>query len=262
MRLKVDLLPQGPYADVVVLVDVLRTSTVAPILFDKGLGHLYLCSSLRASRALALKHGHLLFGERGGMPPEGFNYGNSPAELLAADLDAQGAVLTSENAPRTLSAFSQARHVLLGSLYNADAVVARAAELAQEEVAVVCSGFAGHEDLDDTLGAGFLAARLKQTAPDAELAGAAALAIGLLKAFPDPLEGLWQSRSGHYLRGIGLSEDIVVASLVSHSRQVPELKDTFEEEGSSLYCFSAQAATGHAAGGTPQRNEALMTSSQ
>jgi 2-phosphosulfolactate phosphatase len=64
VRLKVDLLPQGPYPDVVVLIDVLRTSTVAPILFDKGLSHLYLCPSLRASRAVALRHGHLLFGAR------------------------------------------------------------------------------------------------------------------------------------------------------------------------------------------------------
>jgi 2-phosphosulfolactate phosphatase len=248
---------------VVVLIDVLRTSTVAPILFDKGLSHLYLCPSLRASRAVALRHGHLLFGERGGMPPEGFNYGNSPAELLAAVLDARGAVLTSENAPRTLPALSQARHLLLGSLYNADAAAARAAELAREEVALVCSGFAGHEDLDDTLGAGFLAARLKQIFPEAELAGAAALAIGLLKAFPDPLEGLWQSRSGHYLRRLGLSEDIVVASLVSHSQQVPELTDTSEEEGSSLYCFESGAAASHHTGGAPpQRAEQLTASSR
>ncbi|MDQ3396328.1 MAG: 2-phosphosulfolactate phosphatase [Deinococcota bacterium] len=237
MRLRVELLPQGPYRDVVILIDVLRTSTMAPLLFDKGITHLYLCPSLRVSRAVARQHGHLLLGERGGLPPEGFNYGNSPAELARASLDRRGAVLTSENAPRTLPALSGAKHLLLGSLYNADAVVKRALELAKDEVAMVCSGFAGHEDLDDTLSAGFLAARLKQSLPEATLEGAAALAISLLKAFPDPLEALWQSRSGHYLRKLGLTEDIAIASLVSTSTKVPELAERIEEEDTSLFCF-------------------------
>lgn len=263
MRLKLDLLPRGPYPDVVVLVDVLRTSTVAPILFDKGLRHLYLCPSLRVSRAVAQRHAYLLFGERGGLPPEGFNYGNSPAELLAADLSARSAVLTSQNAPATLPALNGARHVLLGALYNADAVAARAAELAREEVALVCCGFAGQEDLDDTLGAGFIAARLKQLLPEAELAGAAVMAVSLLKAFPDPLEGLWQSRSGHYLRKLGMSEDLVIASLVSLSRRVPELKSIRDEEGSSLHCFESDPERAQPAGAVPPRQaEPLTASSQ
>jgi 2-phosphosulfolactate phosphatase len=254
MRLKVDLLPQAPYRDTVILIDVLRTSTMAPLLFDKGVTKLYLGSSLRASHAIAKQHGYLLLGERGGLPAEGFNYGNSPAELFRVALQTDGAVLTSENAPKTLPLISQAEHVLIGSLYNAEAVVTRAAEVAHEEIGLVCAGFAGQEDLDDTLTAGFLTARLKQLLPHAKLAGAATLAVSLLKAFPNPLEALWQSCAGHYLRELGLQEDIAIASLLSHSRQVPELADVLDEEGSPFYLFGSAAPGRRAVAGPPRQD--------
>ena len=105
-----------------------------------------------------------------------------------------------------------------------------------EEVALVCCGFGGNEDLDDALTAGYLAARLEQRT-QLELSSAAHLAVGLLKAFPDPLEAFWTSQSGRYLRGLNLSDDIAVASLVSQSGKVPELEEKSVIDGTPLYRF-------------------------
>ena len=69
-----------------------------------------------------------------------------------------------------------------------------------------------------------MAARLEQRT-QLDLSGAAHLAVGLLKAFPDPLEAFWTSQSGRYLRNLNLSDDIAVASLVSQSGKVPELEE-------------------------------------
>ncbi len=236
INLTVDLTPKGPYGGAVVLIDALRSCTVAPILFERGLETLFLSPSLRASRKLAEARELLLLGERGGLPPEGFNYGNSPSEFLALDLRGRAAVMVSENLPKTLPLVADAKHVLLGALYNADAVVARLQALNIEEVALVCCGFGGSEDLDDTLTAGYLAARLEPRT-QLKLSGAAHLAVGLLKAFPDPLEAFWTSQSGHYLRGLNLPDDIAVASLVSQSDKVPELEDRSVVEGAPLYRF-------------------------
>lgn len=223
MNLRVELSPKGTYPDVVVVIDVLRACTLAPILFDRGLQTLYLSSSIRRARRLAEAQDVLLIGERNGLPPEGFNYGTSPSEVGHADFSGRSAVLISENGPRALAQTAGARHVLLGSLYNADAVVARAAALAEHEIALVCAGFGGDEDLDDTLCAGYLAAQLKRRWPEATLGGGALFAISLLKAFPAPVGALWGSRAGHYLRRLDLTDDIAVGSLVAQARHVPHL---------------------------------------
>ncbi len=239
MRLRVDLLPRGEYGDVVVLIDVLRSCTVAPILFDNGLKELYLCPSLRTSRKAAAEKGLLLLGERGGLVPEGFNYGNSPTELRQVNMAGRSAVMISENAPKTLPAVAGAKHVLLGSFYNADAVMARGLELATEEIALVCCGFGGEEDLDDVLVAGYLAGRLKQRLPEASPLGAGWMCLSLLKTFPDPLEALWYSRAGQALRRLELAGDLVVASLISRSDKAPRLSAVTEGERASLYRFEA-----------------------
>lgn len=239
MNLRVDLAPKHDYTDVVVVIDVLRTGTLAPILFSRGLSELYLSSSIRRAQRLAETQELLLIGERGGLPPEGFNYGTSPAKIAHAEITGKRAVLISENGPKALAKTTGARHVLLGSLYNADAVVAAAAARAEHEVALVCAGLADGEDMDDTLCAGYLAAQLRRRFPDAPLAGAARFSIGLLKAFPAPVGALWGSRAGHYLRRLDLTDDIAVGSLVSQTRYVPRL---VEQEEDNLYRFTADLA--------------------
>ncbi len=240
MRLRVDLIPKGPYSDVVVLIDVLRSCTVAPILFEQGLEKLYLCPSLRLARAVAKEQDYLLLGERGGLPPEGFNYGNSPAFFINTDFSGQSAVLVSENLPKAISNITGAKHLLLGSLYNAEAVIHKAFELASEEIALVCCGMLGSEDLDDSFTAGYLAARLKRADNKLELRGAAAMTLSLFRAFPNPLEALWHSRTGHYLRSLGLEEDLAISSYISQSEAVPGQRETIAHERANLYCFDTK----------------------
>jgi 2-phosphosulfolactate phosphatase len=244
VKLRVDLLPKSGYSDVVVVIDVLRTCTIAPLLFDRGLAALYMSASIRRALHLAEAEDLLLVGERRGLPPEGFNYGNSPLELSAAPVAGRSAVLVSENAPRVLEQVVGARHLLLGSLYNAEAVAAHAASLARDEIALVCSGFDGNEDLDDALCAGFLAAQLKRRCGDAELVGAALMSVSLFKAFPNPTQALWRSRAGQYLRALGLEDDLATASLLSASRTVPYLEQALYTESAPLFRFRAHRVPG------------------
>ena len=237
MHIRVDLLPAPPYDDVVVLIDVLRTGTVAPLLFERGLSALHVATKLKLARALGEQRGAVLIGERKGVPPEGFNYGNSPAQLSGRTFKAKEAVLVSENAPSILPLVDEARHVLLGSLYNAEALVRRALAKTKGHIYLVCCGLWGQEDLDDSLTAGFLAARLRALAPDAQLGGGARLALSLLETFPDPLEALWRSSSGHYLRHLNMADDIALASCISQSEHVPTLQESQSHRDGLLYTF-------------------------
>lgn len=238
MRIHTDLTPTGNYHDVVVLVDVLRTCTVAPLLFERGLAELALTPSLRSARA-AGREGWLLLGERQGVPAEGFNYGNSPAELAAIDFTGKRAVMVSENAPRWLPQVADARRLLLGSLYNAAAVAEVASRQALERIDLVGSGFEGEPDLDDALAAGLLAAMVAERLPTAARSGATRFALSLLRAFPDPMEALWQSVSGHYLRRVGLERDLAFSAQISASSVVPQLVGRQPGAGSApLYLFA------------------------
>ncbi len=238
MLINTDLVPSGPYVDVVVLIDVLRTCTVAPMLFDQGATGVSLTTSLRRARAAA-GAGRVLVAERQGVPPEGFNHGNSPAHLSRVDMSGREVVMVSENAPRWLEQLGGARHVLLGSLYNAGAVARRAAALSSERVDLVCSGFAGEPDLDDTLAAALIAGLIGRDGPKPELRGATRFATTVLRAFPDPVDVLWRSLAGQYLRSIGLEQDLGHAARVSASEAVPELRSVEEGEFGKLYRFEA-----------------------
>lgn len=235
VRIRVDLLPKPPYRDTVVLIDVLRTCTAGAMLFERGLERLEIIDSLKLARQRAESTGATLLGERAGLPPEGFNYGSSLAEIRDVTVNSH-AILTSENAPKALSLITGAETIFLGSLYNADAVARAALQHSKGEIFLVCSGFLGQEDLDDTLTAGYLAARLKSLAPT-PLEGASAFAIALLKAFPDPLEAFWRSSTGHYLRGLNMVEDLAIASYVSQSECVPMLQSSEQTQQGNIFSF-------------------------
>lgn len=240
MQIDVELLPRVAATDVVIVVDTLRSCTSAPLAFDRGLTTLDFTTSLRTARRAGAELELLLLGERGGMVPEGFNHSNSPVLLNTLELEGRQAVLVSENAPGAVEFNASAPHLLLASFYNAAAAVERALNLAATSIKVVGSGFRGQEDLDDSLTVAFIVAQLRRQLPEAQVTGAAALTESLLRSFPDPVEALWNSTAGRYLRKLGHADDIGLAGLISVSSAVPERTATVPlAEGGVLQRFTS-----------------------
>lgn len=242
--MNVDLLPAradvegaSPYTDVVIVVDVLRTTTTVPILFDQGLAAVRLSPSLRVARRAAAARGDLLVGERRGVPPEGFNYGNSPVTLAQCDLSGHDAIMVSENAPVALTYLSDARAVALGSMVNLDAVCDWAIAKVRTRVDLVCCGFSGEPDLDDLVTAGLLADGMMRRYAALRPTGATRLALSAVQSYADPLTALWVSRAAAYLRGLGLERDIGFAADLDRSRTVPRMDDPERAHGGVLYPF-------------------------
>jgi len=165
MKLDVAFLPSlfresGQY--VCVVVDVLRASSSLVVLLERGVEEVLPASSIGEARRLARRPAgphYLLCGERGGLPPPGFHYGNSPVEFAGLELGGRRAILCTSNGTRALARAAAAPLVLVGALLNATAVGRAAAEAAAERelgVAVVCSGDEGGTafSLEDALGAG------------------------------------------------------------------------------------------------------------
>ena len=76
----------------VVVIDVLRAFTTAAYAFDAGADKILLVSSVEEAFALRKQFdGALVMGEVKGVPPEGFDFGNSP--FLISQADVNGRVL-------------------------------------------------------------------------------------------------------------------------------------------------------------------------
>lgn len=129
-----------------VIVDALRASATAAMLCDAGATSILAVreveEALQAKRDMP---GALLYGERGGIPPEGFDHGNSPREALHA-YDRPVIFTTTTGAGRLVSAWG-AHAVLMGTTVNATATARLAAELGRD-VVLIPAGLATDPDFD------------------------------------------------------------------------------------------------------------------
>jgi 2-phosphosulfolactate phosphatase len=107
-----------------VVIDVLRAFTTAACAFARGAREIELVSTIEQAFARKLEDPALLLvGEQQGRPVAGFDFGNSPPALLAAELAGRRLVLRSTAGTQGVVAGVHARTLVLGSL-----VVARATE--------------------------------------------------------------------------------------------------------------------------------------
>jgi 2-phosphosulfolactate phosphatase len=129
----------------VVIVDVFRAFTVAPILLHLGVREIRLVAS--PEEGLSLKSadpGLILVGEVDGVPIEGFDFGNSPTEILKKDrafFSGKRAVQrTSAGVQGALIALEHADDVLAAAFVTASATAARIRRTAPERVSIVAMG--------------------------------------------------------------------------------------------------------------------------
>src|SRR5918912_2994581 len=83
VHIYVALLPslyEHPEQSVCVVVDALRATSAIATLFARGVEEIAVTASVEEGLALRAERlpDSLLCGEAGGLPPEGFDYGNSP----------------------------------------------------------------------------------------------------------------------------------------------------------------------------------------
>lgn len=206
-------------ANCYVVVDVLRATTTIATLFAAGLENLIVTDSTELARERAAGEGRLLFGETGGLRPEGFDYGNSPVEARRAPVEGRGAVLFTTNGTRALCALAEHGAVISGAIANVSATVAFVAE--HEHVVVVCAGEARGERFaqEDFAAAGSIAARITAAQPETQVGDAARLAILAVSGGAGAL--VRESHHGLVLAELGFGADIDFALLPDTSRAVP-----------------------------------------
>ncbi len=221
MRIDVALLPallETPAENVCVVVDALRATSAITTLFARGVEEIAVTATVE--EGLALKQrlpDRLLCGESGGLPPEGFDYGNSPAEFSRLDLRGRKVIIATSNGTRALVRASEAPVVLTGSLLNATAVGRAAAFEASRlglGVVFLCAGveLGRAFSLEDTAVCGALVEALVSThegpLEQLTLTDSAMAAYRVWRSYSSPRLAFGEARHGQALVRLGLAEDL------------------------------------------------------
>jgi 2-phosphosulfolactate phosphatase len=135
----------GVERKVAVVIDALRASATILALLELGAPRVTIAATVDEAFSLVVaeRGRYLLCGESGGLPPRGFDYGNSPSGVAALDLAGREVVLSTSNGTRALRAVAAAHLALVGTGRNGAAVAARAlgeAERAACDLTIVCAG--------------------------------------------------------------------------------------------------------------------------
>lgn len=244
-------------AGVVVVIDVLRASTTITTALAAGAREVIPCSEIDQARQQAaemtrklkrrtamvlgggaggvsedsiatvetLEPPPLLGGERGGLPIDGFDMGNSPSEYTTQSVGGRTIVFTTTNGTQALQVCRAAQRIVFGSFVNFSAIID---ELTGDlPIHLLCAGTRGRITREDVLFAGAVVEKLagpmvEQEAlnDEARIAGEVwKQAMGDLRP-PNPRaihrigDVLSACQGGRNLIGVGLKRDIVEAASV------------------------------------------------
>ena len=108
----------------VVTIDILRAATVEAYAFSKGAN--YIIPVYDVEEAFNLKKenpSYILIGENDGHEIDGFDYGNSPSEIIKANLEGKILIHRSSSGTKGLVNAVNAQELIFGSFVTASAIV-------------------------------------------------------------------------------------------------------------------------------------------
>jgi len=143
----------------VVIVDILRATSCMVTAFAHGAASITPFSSAEECRRMKSK-GYITSGERNGEKVFGFDKGNSPFEYMGDQVTGQKIAFTTTNGTQAIDKAKVAKQIIIGSFLNVTSVT-HYLLLSQHNILVVCAGWKGKVNLEDTLFAGALVENLR-----------------------------------------------------------------------------------------------------
>ena len=155
---------------VVVVVDAFRASTTIAVLVSKG-ARVFPVASIEEAASAGTD---FRIGERGSAKVAGFDFGNSPTEILASEIPPDSTVaLSTTNGTRIVEAAAGARAILTGAFVNAQSIANFLSDgtYDETEVAVIGCGWEGRRASEDEAAAGAILHRLRSCGAELDETG-------------------------------------------------------------------------------------------
>jgi len=196
--------------EIAVVIDVIRATTTITYALAAGAKEALFFEEIDEARSAAERLGKencILGGEREGLPIEGFDIGNSPAECKREILEGKTFIITTTNGTRAINRAVGAKRIFLGSMANAEALADALARL-DGDIHFIPAGSDDERAADDVFCIGKVIAGL-MTRKRIFLEEGAEKAHSYFKANRSrALEVFTSSISGQKLFPVGLESDI------------------------------------------------------
>lgn len=203
---------------IVVVIDVLRaTSTINTLLF-LGADHVKPVGSLEECKVLK-DDDYIIMAERMGKKVEGFDYGNSPTKLKEENIKGKKIAIATSNGSKAIIKSEGSKRTILCSFLNIESVI-NLIKKYESDVLLLCSGWLGKTNLEDTLCAGGIVSGLDNFEIESDTA---LMAKALHNNTDDILETMKLSSHAKRLSGYDNKVDIEFCSRVNTQPIVPIL---------------------------------------
>jgi 2-phosphosulfolactate phosphatase len=214
-----NLLPLYELSDrIVVVVDVLRATSSITAGIATGVKSIFPVAEVAACQALQAQ-GYIAAGERDGKMVAGFSLGNSPFDYMNEALQGKSIAMTTTNGTLAIDKSKAAKEIIIGSFLNLTAI-ATYLENQEYDVLIVCSGWKGKFNLEDTLFAGALVEKLQDSFEYECDSGLAALCL-YQTAKGDLMTFMKNSSHFRRLKHLDVVDDIAFCLSIDHFSVVP-----------------------------------------
>ncbi|MDB5110079.1 MAG: comB [Mucilaginibacter sp.] len=212
---------------IVVIIDIFRATTSICYGIENGATAIIPVSEVEECIAYREKESaYLVAAERDGEIVAGFDFGNSPFSYTKEKVAGKTIVLTTTNGTHALHLSRKAKKIVIGSFLNLTSLCAWL-KVQNENILLVCSGWKGNFNLEDTLFAGAVVDQLKSG--DFSTDDPAIAANDLYQIAKDDLDGYLKKTShSERLKKLGIEKDIEFCLKVDLTTAIPVL------EGDSL----------------------------
>ena len=210
---------------IVVVTDILRATSAICTALQHGAKDIIPVSTVEEAKDLQSK-GFLVGAERNGEQIEGFDFGNSPYSYMCPEvIQDKSIVLTTTNGTKAINMAKDSHRVLIGAFTNFTTIVDWLCKQ-DLDIIVLCSGWKGRYNLEDTLFAGALTNELNKRGSLREIEDSALSAMYLYNlAKDDPYKFLMNSSHRRRLKKLNLKEDIRYCLSMDQANVLPYYKD-------------------------------------
>ena len=205
----------------VVVVDILRATSCMVTAFAHEVESITPFANLDMCREMR-GQGYITSGERDGKMVDGFDKGNSPFEYMGDQVRGKRIAFTTTNGTQAIEKSKGAKEVIIGSFLNLSAV-AKHLLFSDNNILVVCAGWKGKVNLEDTLFAGAVVEKLKDyVQPDCDSPLAAQHLYNLAKG--DMVKFMSNSSHVKRLNRLNVIKDIEFCLTTDQYKVLPKLK--------------------------------------
>jgi len=209
---------------VVVVTDILRASSAIVTAFMNGVERIIPVGTLEEARAYKEK-GFMVAAERDGIVRDFADFGNSPYNFTRERVEGRQIVYSTTNGTNAIHLASSGRQVLVGAYLNLSAL-AEYVVSQEQDLLVLCAGWKNKYNLEDTLFAGALAARVLESDSHHTICDATLGAMDLYElARPDMMGYIEKVAQRHRLRKNNLDDVIGYCHETDLTGLIPVLEE-------------------------------------